>query len=339
VSRFRPYLEKAAAGVAFAEADMTAAIALLLEGAASDIETAGFLMALRARGETSSEIAAAAAAMRARALKVEAPDAVIDTCGTGGDGAGTFNISTAAALVAAGAGAIVAKHGNRAASSRAGSVETLEALGVRTNVGPDCVARCLREAGVGFMHAAIHHQAVARVAAVRRALGVRTLFNLLGPLANPAGATRQLAGVFAADLVLPVAEALLKLGAKRAWVVHGEDGLDELTLSGRSFVAEICDGRITRYMVAPEDAGLDRAPSSALKGGDPAHNAAAIRRLLAGERSAFRDVVLLNAGAALVIADRANSLADGAKEAAAAIDSGRAATALEKLVAISNAAS
>lgn len=338
MSAFRPFLEKAASGEVFAETDMASAISLLLEGAASDIETAGFLMALRARGETSAEIAAAARAMRERALKVEAPDNVIDTCGTGGDGAGTFNISTAAALVAAGAGAVVAKHGNRAASSRAGSVETLEALGVRTDVAPEIISRAIREAGVGFMHAAIHHQAVARVASVRKALGVRTMFNLLGPLANPAGATRQLVGVFSADLVEPVAQALLKLGAHRAWVVHGEDGLDELTLSGQSYVAEIMDGRITSFMVTPEDVGLERAPSSALKGGEPAENADAIRRLLNGERSAFRDVVVMNASAALIIADRANTLEEGAKEAAAAIDDGRAKIALERLIKISNGA-
>lgn len=337
MTQFRPFLAKAATGEILADADMAAAVSLLLEGAASDIETAGFLMALRARGETSTEIAAAARVMRERALKVEAPENVIDTCGTGGDGAGTYNISTAAAIVAAGAGAFVAKHGNRAASSRAGSVETLEALGVRTDLAPDRIARSIRDAGVGFMHAAIHHQAVARVAHVRKALGVRTLFNLLGPLANPAGATRQLVGVFAADLVEPVAEALLKLGAKHAWVVHGEDGIDELTLCGRSHVAEILDGRIKSFMIAPEDAGLDRAPPSALKGGDANDNADAIRRLLDGERSAFRDVVVLNAGAALVIASRANTLEDGAKDAAAAIDSGRAKKALQSLVAISNA--
>lgn len=337
MSRFRPFLEKAAAGEILAETEMAAAIALLLEGAASDIETAGFLMALRARGETSAEIAAAAQAMRARALKVEAPEDVIDTCGTGGDGAGTFNISTAAAIVAAGAGAVVAKHGNRAASSRAGSVETLEALGVRTDIGPERIARAIREAGVGFMHAAIHHRAVARVADVRRALGVRTMFNLLGPLANPAGARRQLVGVFAADLVTPVAEALLRLGAVRAWVVHGEDGLDELTLTGPSRVAEIRDGAISHFSVAPEDAGLGRAPLSALKGGDARDNAEAIRRLLLGERSPFRDVVVLNAAAALVVAGRAATILDGARDAAAAIDSGRAGAALTALIAIAKA--
>jgi anthranilate phosphoribosyltransferase len=252
--------------------------------------------------------------------------------------AGTHNISTATAIVAAGAGAFVAKHGNRAASSRAGSAETLEALGVRTNIPPARISQCIREARVGFMHAAIHHQAVARVAGVRKALGVRTMFNLLGPLSNPAGARRQLVGVFSADLVRPLAEALLALGAERALVVHGEDGIDELTLSGRSFVAEVSDGAIRTYMVAPEDAGIARAPAGALAGGGPDENAAAIRRLLDGERSPLRDVVLLNAAAALIVAGRAESLEEGAARAAAAIDCGAAREALDRLIALSNAA-
>jgi anthranilate phosphoribosyltransferase len=333
---FHPFLEKAASGSPLSGEEMRAAMALLLDGAVSEIETAGFLMALRARGETVTEIAAAAEAMRTKALRVDAPDSVVDTCGTGGDGAGTFNISTAAALVAAGAGARVAKHGNKAASSLSGSAEVLEALGVKIDIAPELISRAIREAHVGFMFAALHHRAVANVATVRKSLGVRTLFNLLGPLANPAGARRQLMGVFSDALVEPLAHALLQLGAVRAWVVHGEDGLDELTTTGKSFVAEVIDGSVRSFTVRPADAGLPEAPPAALKGGDPRENAAALKRLLAGERSAYRDIVVFNAAAALIVADRAHNLKEGAEMAAASIDEGRAKQALEKLVAISN---
>jgi anthranilate phosphoribosyltransferase len=333
---FHPFLEKAASGSPLSGEEMRAAMALLLDGAVSEIETAGFLMALRARGETVTEIAAAAEAMRTKALRVDAPDSVVDTCGTGGDGAGTFNISTAAALVAAGAGARVAKHGNKAASSLSGSAEVLEALGVKIDIAPELISRAIREAHVGFMFAALHHRAVANVATVRKSLGVRTLFNLLGPLANPAGARRQLMGVFSDALVEPLAHALLQLGAVRAWVVHGEDGLDELTTTGKSFVAEVIDGSVRSFTVRPADAGLPEAPPAALKGGDPRENAAALKRLLDGERSAYRDIVVFNAAAALIVADRAHNLKEGAEMAAASIDEGRAKQALEKLVAISN---
>ncbi|MBI1366996.1 MAG: anthranilate phosphoribosyltransferase [Alphaproteobacteria bacterium] len=338
MSAFRPFLDKAATGAPLSREQMRAAMALLLAGEASDIETAGFLMALRARGETVEEIAAAAEVMRAAALKVDAPEDVVDTCGTGGDGAGTFNISTAAALVAAGAGARVAKHGNRAASSRSGSTEVLEALGVRIDAPAETISRSIAEARVGFMFAALHHRAVANVANVRKALGVRTLFNLLGPLSNPAGARRQLMGVFSRDLVEPLAEALLALGAVRAWVVHGEDGLDELTTAGRSYVAEVADGAVRTFTVAPEDAGLARARPEDLKGGAPEENADALRRLLAGEHSPYRDIVVLNAAAALIVADIAPNLREGAAMAAAAIDEGRAARALSRLIALSTGA-
>ncbi|MEE2691584.1 MAG: anthranilate phosphoribosyltransferase [Pseudomonadota bacterium] len=336
MSAFRPYLAKAAGGQMLAREEMRAAIGLLLEGAASDVETAGFLMALRARGETAEEIAAAAEAMRERALKVEAPADAIDTCGTGGDGADTFNISTAVALVAAGAGARVAKHGNKSASSKSGSSEVLEALGVRLAAEPGVIAREIAEAGVGFMFAAYHHRAVANVAGVRKALGVRTLFNVLGPLSNPAGARRQVMGVFSQDLVEPIAGALLALGAERAWVVHGADGLDELTTTGPSFVAEVAGGEVRAFIVNPADAGLPVSTKEALKGGGPGENAAAIRRLLDGEASAFRDIVVLNAAAALIVAGLAADLGEGAVLAARSIDGGAAANALARLVAISN---
>lgn len=336
MSAFTPFLEKAASGYALSRAEMRAAMDIMLTGGASEIEMAGFLMALRARGETVDEIVAAAEAMRAAALKVPAPENAIDTCGTGGDNAGTYNVSTAAAFVAAGAGAQVAKHGNKAASSKSGSTEVLEALGVKIDIGPDLIARCIAEAGVGFMFAAAHHKATANVAPVRRALGVRTLFNALGPLSNPAGARRQLMGVYSPDLVEPLARALLALGAVRAWVVHGEDGIDELTTTGRSFVAEVIDGAVRTFTVTPEDAGLPETSAAALKGGDPAENADAMRRLLAGEKSAYRDIVIFNAAAALMVADRAADLKEGAKMAAASIDEGRARAVLEKLIEISN---
>jgi anthranilate phosphoribosyltransferase len=336
VSAFTPFLERAASGAPLSRGDMRAAMTLILGGEVSDIEAAGFLMALRARGETVEEIAAAAEAMRETALKVPAPESAIDTCGTGGDSAGTYNVSTAAALVAAGAGAKVAKHGNKALTSKSGSAEVLEALGVRLDIGPDEIARCIAEAGVGFMFAALHHKATANVAAARKALGVRTLFNALGPLSNPAGARRQLMGVYSADLVEPLARALLELGAVRAWVVHGEDGLDELTTTGRSFVAEVIDGTVRTFTVSPADAGLPETGAAALKGGDPKENAAALARLLGGERSAYRDIVVLNAAAALMVADRASDLKEGAAMASASIDEGRARAALEKLIALSN---
>lgn len=308
----------------------------MFEGEISDIEIAGFLLALRARGETVEEIAAAASALRTRVLRVEAPANVIDTCGTGGDGASTINISTAAAIVIAGCGVPVAKHGNRAASSRSGSSDVLAALGVNLDAAPATVSACIAGAGLGFMAAPVHHPSVARVGAVRRALGVRTIFNLLGPLSNPAGATRQLVGVFSAALVAPMAQALSLLGAARAWVVHGSDGLDEATLSGATHVAALAGGRVTRFEITPEDAGLPRAPSEAVRGGSPEENAQALRRILGGEKGPHRDIVVLNAAAALTAAGECGSLAEGARRAEAAIDAGEAARVLARLVAISN---
>ncbi|MGF1543742.1 MAG: anthranilate phosphoribosyltransferase [Parvularculaceae bacterium] len=331
----RDALAALADGRALSPDEMTAAVGALLDGAASDAEIAGFLMGLRARGETAPEIAAAARAMRARATPVDAPEDVVDTCGTGGDGAGTLNISTAAALIAAGAGARVAKHGNRASSSKSGSSDVLAALGVDMDAGPERAARAIREAGSGYMPAVLHHRATARVGAARRALGVRTIFNFLGPLTNPAGARRQLLGVFDASYVRPVAEALAELGATRAWVVHGSDGLDELTIAGPSRVASLKDGSIEEFEVAPEDAGLSRSPLEAVRGGAPAENAAALRALLDGAPGAYRDIAVLNAAAALIVADRAGDLRDGAAQAARAIDDGSARRALERLIAIS----
>ncbi len=336
MSGFAALLDIARSGRALTRQEMRAAMERLLKGGVADDDIAAFLLALKARGETVDEIVAAAEAMRARAVRVRAPDGAIDTCGTGGDGAGTFNISTAAALIVAGAGVPVAKHGNRSASSRSGSSDVLAALGVNLDVTPETIARAIREAGVGFMAAAFHHKAVAHVAAVRRKLGVRTIFNVLGPLANPAGARRQLMGVYDAALGQPLAAALLELGAAHAWVVAGADGLDELTTTTHSQVSEAKNGAVRSFTVAPEDAGLPRAQAEDLKGGDPADNAAAIRRLLDGERGPYRDIAVFNSAAALIVGGKAATLADGAALAARSIDEGRAKAALAKLAAITN---
>jgi len=336
MSSFTPHLQRATSGVPLSAAEMRDAMNALFSGEASDIEIAGFLAALRARGETVEEIGAAAMAMRDHALKVDAPDDVIDTCGTGGDGAGTYNISTASALIVAGCGVQVAKHGNKALSSKSGSSEVLEELGVKLNITPAQITRCIKDANVGFMFAALHHKAVGHVAAARKGLGVRTMFNVLGPLSNPAGATRQVMGVFARDLVRPIAEVMLLLGVTRAWVVHGSDGLDELTTTGASHVAALKDGAVTEFDVTPEEAGLGRASAADLAGGDPSENAAALWRLLEGEKSAYRDIAVLNAAAALIVADRADNLDTAARMAEQAIDSGAAMAALQRLVECSN---
>ncbi len=336
MSGFAALLDIARSGRALTRAEMRAATDHLLSGAASDDEIAAFLLALKARGETVDEIVAAAEAMRARALKVEAPEDAIDTCGTGGDGAHTFNISTAVAFIVAGCGVPVAKHGNRAASSRSGAADVLAALGVNIEASPEATARAIRDAKVGFMWAPLHHKAFAQVAAVRKKLSVRTLFNALGPLTNPAGARRQLMGVYDRALCEPFAKALVDLGAAHAWVVAGEDGLDELTTTGASFVSEAKNGAVRSFTVTPEEAGLARAAPGALTGGGPAENAAALRRLLDGEQGPYRDIALLNAAAALIVAGKATTLRDGAARAGRSIEEGRAREALARLIAISN---
>ncbi|WP_411820381.1 anthranilate phosphoribosyltransferase [Hyphococcus formosus] len=336
MSSFTPHLARATSGTPLTPDEMREAMNALFSGNANDIEIAGFLCALRARGETVEEIAAAAQTMRDHALKVDAPDDVVDTCGTGGDGAGTYNISTAAALIVAGAGARVAKHGNKSASSKSGSSEVLEAVGVKLDIPPALITRCITEANVGFMFAALHHKAVGHVVNARKTLGVRTMFNVLGPLSNPASAKRQVMGVFARDLVRPIAEVMPLLGVTNAWVVHGEDGLDELTTTGKTHVAAVENGKVREFDVTPEDAGLDRAKASDLTGGDPAENAVALRDLLDGKKSAYRDISVLNAAAALIVAGKADNLNDAARLAEQSIDSGSAKTALENLVRISN---
>lgn len=317
--------------------DLRAAFDALMEGEADPVEIGAFLIGLAAVGERPETLAVGARAMRARMTPVHAPDGAVDTCGTGGDARGTWNISTAAALVAAGAGATVAKHGNKAASSRSGSAEILDALGVNLFASVPQVEKALREARVGFLFAQAHHGAVRHVGPARKTLGVRTIFNLLGPLSNPAGAKRQLLGVYDERWLEPMAEALRDLGAERAWIVHGSDGLDELTTTGESRVAELLpSGEVRAYSITPEDAGLKRASLEDLKGGDPQFNAQALEALLDGAHGAYRDIVLLNAAAALLLGGQAESLKDGAAQAARAIDDGAARRALFRLVEISN---
>ena len=328
-----------ASGAPLHEEEVPAALELLMSPAATPVQMGAFLMALRVRGETIGEITGAARFLRARMTQVAAPDGAIDIVGTGGDGHGTYNVSTCAALVAAGAGARVAKHGNRSVSSLSGASDVLAALGVKLDVAPEVIARAVTEAGVGFMWAPMHHPSMKAWAPVRADLGVRTLFNLLGPLCNPANVKRQILGVYARSWVEPVARTLAKLGSEHAWVVHGSDGLDELTTTGPTTVAELKGGDVRTFEVAPEDAGLARVTLADLKGGDAAHNAAAIRAVLAGAQGPFRDIVLLNAAAALVVAGIAKDLGDGIGRAARSIDTGAAATALSRLVSVTTSAS
>jgi anthranilate phosphoribosyltransferase len=313
------------------------AFEIMMSGEATPTQIGGFLMALRVRGETVDEITAGASVMREKAVRISAPDDAIDTCGTGGDAAGTFNISTAAAFVVAACGVPIAKHGNRALSSKSGSAEVLSELGVNIETSTSITEKCIREAGIGFMMAPRHHGAMKHVGPSRVELGTRTIFNLLGPLANPAGTKRQLIGVFSRHWVRPLAEVLHNLGTERAWIVHGSDGLDEITTTGPSYAASLAHGVIEEFEIMPEMAGLPLARPTDLLGGDPQANAAALRHLLEGRKGPYRDIVVLNAAAALIVAEKAESLHDGAAMAQAAIDNGAAQAALDKLVTLSNA--
>ena len=333
---FKPLLAKLVDGRILSADEAHAFFAACLRGEPTPAQVAAAVTALRIRGETVEEIAAFATAMREAARTLEHPYDAIDTCGTGGDGQHTFNISTAAALVLAGAGLKVAKHGNRAMSSKSGSSDVLSVLGVNLQASPAQQRRSLDEAGIAFLFAPAYHGAMRHVGPVRAEIGFRTVFNLLGPLSNPAGAKRQVMGVYDPRLLAPLAEVLGRLGATRAWTVHGQ-GLDELTTTGETEVAEWKDGTVRRFTVTPEDAGLPRADLAALRGGDAEENAVALRALLDGATGAYRDIVLLNAAAALVVADRAADLAEGAALAAAVIDDGRAARALADLVEATNA--
>lgn len=313
------------------------AFGYLFAGQATPAQIGGLLMALRARGEAVSEYAAAAAVMRAHCVPVTAPDGAMDIVGTGGDGKHTLNISTATAFVVAGAGVPVAKHGNRNLSSKSGTADVQSALGINVNVTPDVVERAIAQAGIGFMMAPLHHPAMRHVGPVRLELGCKTIFNILGPLTNPAGVKRQLTGAFAIDLIFPMAETLQQLGTEKAWLVHGSDGTDEITICGPTSVAVLEDGKITSRQIHPEDAGLPEHPFRDIIGGTPDQNATALRALLDGAPGAYRDAVLFNAAAALVVADKAASLTDGVAIARDSIDSGKAKAALDALVRVTNA--
>ncbi|MES2833963.1 MAG: anthranilate phosphoribosyltransferase [Pseudomonadota bacterium] len=332
---FKPLLAKLVDGRVLTAAEAGDFFAACLRGEPTPAQVAAAVTALRIRGETVDEIAAFAGAMRSAALTLDHPYDAIDTCGTGGDGQHTYNISTAAALVLAGAGLKVAKHGNRALSSKSGSSDVLSALGVNLAATPAQQRRALDRAGIAFLFAPAYHGAMRHVGPVRAEIGFRTVFNLLGPLSNPAGAKRQVMGVYDPRLLEPLAEVLGRLGAARAWTVHGQ-GLDELTTTGETEVAEWKDGAVRRFTVSPEDAGLPRADIADIRGGDAEENAVALRALLDGQKGAYRDIVLLNAAAALIVADRVQTLSEGAALAAAVIDDGRASTALAELVAATN---
>ena len=334
LAEMKAVLAKVAGGGRLSERETADAFGILMSGNATPAQMGGFLMALRVRGETVDEITGAARVMRARAVTIDSPPGAIDTVGTGGDGAGTYNISTATALVVAACGVPVAKHGNRAMSSKSGAADVLAELGVNLDAGMDVVRTALWQAGICFLMAPRHHPAMRNVGPTRVELGTRTIFNLLGPLSNPAGAKRQLIGVFARDWVEPVAHVLHRLGSEAAWVVHGSDGLDEVTTTGVTHVAQLRDGVVTTFDVTPEDGGLFRAHPRDLKGGDPATNAAALRALLTGATGAYRDIVLLNSAATLVVAGKVSDLRSGVLAATQAIDSGDAKAVLARLVAI-----
>ncbi|MEM1066136.1 MAG: anthranilate phosphoribosyltransferase [Pseudomonadota bacterium] len=327
----------AAVDRALTRAEAEEAFGILFEGDATPSQIGGFLMTLRTRGETVEEYAAAAAAMRARCRPVQAPAGAMDIVGTGGDGKGTLNISTATAFVVAGAGVPVAKHGNRNLSSKSGAADALGQMGVDVMVGPEVVERALNEAGIGFMMAPMHHPAIAHVMPTRAELGTRTIFNILGPLTNPAGVARQLTGAFSLEMIRPMAETLGTLGSEAAWLVHGVDGTDEITITGVTHVAALENGVVREFEVHPEQAGLPVHPFEAILGGTPEENGAAFRALLDGEASAYRDAALLNAAAALKIAGKAENLLEGAELARESIDSGAAKRAVEALARVTQA--
>lgn len=331
----KPLIAKVATGESLTREEARDAFEILMSGEATPSQIGGFLMALRVRGETVAEMVGAVSTMRAKMLRVEAPADAVDIVGTGGDGAGTYNISTLASLITAGAGVTVAKHGNRALSSKSGTADALSALGVNLEIGPNLISRCIHEAGIGFMFASMHHAAMRHVGPSRVELGTRTIFNLLGPLSNPAGAKRQLLGVFDPKWLTPIAEVLRDMGSETVWVVHGQ-GLDEITTTGTSQVTALEDGKIRSFELSPADFGVQTAQLADLKGGDGLVNAAALRAVLAGARNAYRDISLCNAAAALVIAGRAETISGGMKLAAESLDSGAAAAALDRLVAVSN---
>jgi len=331
----KAFIGKVATGDPLSREEARAAFDILMSGEATPSQIGGFLMALRVRGETVEEIAGAVSTMRAKMLPVAAPEGVMDIVGTGGDGLGTYNISTLAALIVAGAGVPVAKHGNRALSSKSGTADALTALGVKLDILPQQIARCISEAGIGFMFAQVHHAAMRHVGPSRVELGTRTIFNLLGPLSNPAGAKRQLLGVFSPRWLQPIAEVMRDLGSDAIWVVHG-DGMDEITTTGVTHVTALENGQIRSFELTPEDFGVGRATIDELKGGDGEVNAKALRAVLGGAKNAYRDIALCNAAASLVIAGKAADVLEGMILATQSLESGSAASVLDKLVAVSN---
>jgi anthranilate phosphoribosyltransferase len=333
---FKALLAKAATGASLTREESARAFDRMMSGEATPSQMGGLLMALRVRGETVDEITGAVTVMREKMLRVAAPPDAIDVVGTGGDASGSYNISTCAAFIVAGADVPVAKHGNRALSSRSGAADVLAALGVKIELAPDAVGRCISEAGIGFMFAPAHHPAMKNVGPTRVELGTRTIFNLLGPLSNPAGVKRQMVGVFSRQWIEPLANVLKNLGSETAWVVHGSDGLDEVTSAGPTYVAALENGAVRSFEVTPEDVGVARAKPEALRGGDAEENARALLDVLKGKKGAFRDVALMNAAAGLVVAGRAKDLKQGFALAAKSVDSGEAEGRLDRLIAVSN---
>lgn len=337
MSEIKTYIAKTVEGRDLTEDEAVRAFQIIMKGGATPAQISALLVALRMKGEAIDEIVGAAKVMRAKADKFNAPENAIDTCGTGGDGKGSYNISTAVAFVVAGAGVPVAKHGNKAVSSMSGSADVLAHLGVKIDAEKEVMERALCEAGIGFMMAPKFHSAMRHVAPVRQELAIRTIFNVLGPLSNPASTKYQLMGVYSEKLVKPVAKVLQRLGVERAWVVHGSDGMDELTTTGISYVAELKGGKIKSFEITPEKAGLEQADPEDLEGGDAFENAKQLREILLGKGiKAYRDIVLLNAGACLVVAGKAKNIKQGVSLAADAVDSGAANEALLKLVEVSN---
>jgi anthranilate phosphoribosyltransferase len=333
---FKSIIAKIATGATLSREESATAFDRMMSGEATPSQMGGLLMALRVRGETVEEITGAVSAMRAKMLRVKAPAGAVDVVGTGGDGSGSVNVSTCASFIVAGAGVPVAKHGNRALSSRSGAADVLSSLGVKIDISPEHVGHCITEAGIGFMFAPSHHPATKNVGPTRVELATRTIFNLLGPLSNPAGVTRQMVGVFSRQWVLPLAQVLKNLGAESVWVVHGSDGLDEITLTGATAVAALENGNIRTFEVTPEDAGLKCVAGETLKGGDASSNAIALQSVLDGMPGPYRDVALLNAAAALIVAGRAGDLKEGVALGVKSIDSGAAASRLKHLIAVSN---
>jgi len=333
----KPFIGKIAQGKSLNREEATTAFDVMMSGEATPSQIGGFLMALRVRGETVDELIGAVSTMRSKMMVVEAPDDAVDIVGTGGGGSGTYNISTCSAFVLAGGGVPIAKHGNKALSSKSGAGDVLSALGLNLEADADAIARCIREAGIGFMFAPNHHAAMRFVGPSRVELATRTIFNLLGPMSNPANVTRQMIGVFSPEWVRPMAETLKAFGSKHIWVVHGDGGLDEISISGPSKASILKDGEITDVTLDPSDVGIATAPLSAIAGGDAAVNAEALKAVLSGETSAHTDVVLLNAGAGFVVSGKADTWVDGVALARESITSGRAMGALNKLVEVSNA--